>query len=208
MSRLALLCRLIARRGFATLIGVSLWALAVIAGTYYFVSYSVAAGEPGVPPLIWPSTTRLSLANDRSTLVVFAHPRCSCTRATLEELSTVLDTSRDRMRAYVVFQGFTQEAASWHQTDLWKRASALPGTVVKLDIDHWETQAFGAATSGHALLYSPRGNLLFNGGMTPERGQVGANAGRQSILALARSQMAEIRTMPVYGCPLKGKAGE
>ena len=121
-----------------------------------------------------------SLRPVRPTLVLLAHPQCSCTRATLEELGEVLARAEHRPKTYVVFLKPSSFANGWEMTDLWQTAARLPDVTVVRDDDGREASRFGAATSGQTLLYDTRGALLFSGGITGARGHAGDNAGRRS----------------------------
>jgi hypothetical protein len=66
--------------------------------------------------------------------------------------------------------------------------------------------AFGAATSGEALLYGPDGRLEFAGGITSSRGHEGDNPGADRIVSLVTTGSAELATAPVFGCPLNTPA--
>jgi hypothetical protein len=91
----------------------------------------------------------------------------------------------------------------WERTDLWQRASAIPGVCVVTDPCGAEARRFGAATSGQAMLYDPAGKLLFCGGITGARGHAGGNAGFDAVLQRFQVASAMPTTQtPVYGCEL------
>jgi hypothetical protein len=90
----------------------------------------------------------------------------------------------------------------WEQTDLWRKASGLPGVTVVRDDDGRVAQLFGAATSGQTLLYDPHGTLLFSGGITGARAHAGENAGRQAVVDLLNREPAARSATSVFGCPL------
>src|SRR4051812_44154376 len=81
----------------------ALWAAGVSAGFFLLDRYAAAPGEGGQPPPSWPRGSRIPLATDRPTLVLFAHPKCPCTRATIGELAAVMTHARDRLSARVLF---------------------------------------------------------------------------------------------------------
>jgi hypothetical protein len=135
-------------------------------------------------------------------LVMLAHPRCVCTRASVGELAELMARAHDRPKAYVVFIKPAGTAASWDDTDLQRGAAAIPGVTVVRDEDGVETQRFGAETSGQTLLYDAGGHLIFSGGTTGSRGHPGDNIGRASILALLNREEARRSTTSVFGCSL------
>ena len=173
---------------------------------------------PGIganAPARWPADSVLTRAPGQPTLVLLAHPQCSCTRASLDELGEALARARTRPRTYVLFlkpEGFSN---GWEQTDSWRIAAALPGVTPVRDDSGREARRFGVATSGQTLLYDADGTLLFSGGITAARGHAGDNAGRSELVSLlTRGQSARPGALNlgqsvhdatrVFGCPLFG----
>jgi hypothetical protein len=144
----------------------------------------------------------LAAATDRKTLVVFAHPQCPCTRASIGELAEVLARSGRQPRTYVVFLKPSEVAEGWEKTGLWQRAASLPGVTVLRDDGGREARAFGVETSGQTLLYDGRGALIFNGGITGSRGHAGDNAGRAALISLIGRGPTDRTGANVFGCPL------
>jgi hypothetical protein len=176
------------------------WGLAVASGFVGLAWYSCAPGKMGPVPARWPEATRLQRPAGRPTLVMFAHPRCACTRASLAELNRLASTrSFDAIVAFVSPPG---TAASFAESDPWRSASAIPRTRVLRDDGGVEAARFGAGTSGAVLLYSGDGKLLFEGGITRARGHLGNSFGRQRILALLDGDAPDRRDAPVFGCAL------
>jgi hypothetical protein len=91
----------------------------------------------------------------------------------------------------------------WVKSDLWKKAEAIPGAQVRIDNVGMEATLFGARTSGQTFLFDKGGDLIFSGGITPERGHMGDSRGRDSILAFFRTGTTEIPSTPVYGCSIR-----
>jgi hypothetical protein len=131
-----------------------------------------------------------------------AHPQCTCTRASLDELAEILAHATTHPTTYVLFLKPAASDASWEQTDLLKRASALPGVRVIRDDDGVEAKRFGVETSGQTLLYDSRGTLQFSGGITGSRGHAGENAGELALVSLLSHNTADLKTSSVFGCPL------
>ena len=77
----------------------------------------------------------LALNADGPTLILFVHPRCPCTRASLSELERVLSSCQGSRRAYVVAYRPASAEAGWEHTDLWRTASKLPGVRLLSDAD-------------------------------------------------------------------------
>ena len=179
-----------------------LWLCCAAAGLSVLWQWDNAAGESASAPKDWPATSHLVRATDSATLVMLAHPHCSCTRASLGELAEVLARSTQHPKAIVVFLKPATFGDGWEQTDLWQTATHLPNVAVIKDDEGREAQAFGAATSGQTLLYDKRGALQFSGGITGARAHQGDNAGRQSLVALLSGGAGARSETSVFGCPL------
>jgi hypothetical protein len=159
---------------------------------------------PARAPLAWPADTRLPRHPGLPTLVLSAHPRCPCSRATIGELSKVMTDCQGKLTAIVLVLRPVGAPDGWERTDLWNTAAAIPGVSVRCDVWGAESRRLGAATSGQTLLYAADGRLLFAGGITESRGHSGDNAGRSAVvsLALGKNTVQHPALTPVYGCPL------
>lgn len=189
-------------KNFAVAFSVAIWLLACGLSFAVLADYSNRPGRSGAPLPGWPRESLLELAADRPTLVLIAHPRCPCTRATLGELERLMAQSAVHPRIYVLFVQPAGTPDGWVETDLWKRVSSFPGVVVRRDTNGIEARRFNAATSGEVLLYDKTGRLEFHGGITIARGHEGDNDGRSTIVALLAGASSKQNVTPVFGCPL------
>jgi hypothetical protein len=186
----------------------SIWFAAAASGLWVLWRYDNTPGDAAVAPERWPAAARLVRASDRPTLVMLAHPHCTCTRASMGELAEVIARAQTPPKTYVLFMTPKRVDGGWEQTDLWRSASALPGVTVVRDDDGGVAQQFGASTSGQTLLYDERGVLVFSGGITGARAHAGDNLGRQSLVALLNRQPVARKATNVFGCPLFHRGGE
>jgi hypothetical protein len=193
------------------LIGFS--ALSTLAGMRTLIAFDQTAGAAGAVPLRWPERTAIGRSGRRPELLVFAHPFCSCTAATLAELahlSVQRKPGADSPAITILF--FRPRNSGWAPNGLWNQARSLADAHAVWDDDGHEAQRFGARTSGHALLYSSSGDLLFSGGVTGSRGHQGDNYGLDRLVAaldsgrLAHTSSASL-SGPVFGCALGGSDG-
>ena len=164
--------------------------------------YDRSPGISNSDLLQWPTDSRIHLSERGATLIVFAHPRCPCTRASLGELEKIAARSGSSVTTWVVFLKPADSDDSWDQTDLLTTAAAIPGVHILRDLDGVEARRFRATTSGQALLFSNQGELLFNGGITLARGHAGDNAGRSAIESYLTNRAPACRQTPVFGCPI------
>jgi hypothetical protein len=179
-----------------------LWVTAVTAGFVVLWRYKAAPGAESQAPPTWPAESKLSRAPERATLLVFVHPRCSCSRASLTELGRLLSRVGDRVLATVVMVRPKGVGPNWDPGELKDSAARLLGVVTVDDDGGEEARRFGAATSGATLLYDAAGRLSFAGGLTAIRGHEGNSFGEERIVALLAGKNADRRDSPVFGCPL------
>lgn len=184
-------------------LAVALWLGSVCFGLHLLWRYKSTPGAAAAAPAVWPATTRLTRAKHGFTLLMFAHPRCSCTRASLAELAQLLAGQRGLLQAKVLFALPEGADESWLRSDTVQRARRLEGAEVRLDGAGFEARQFGSATSGQVLLYDGAGRLLFSGGITGSRGHEGDNLGRARVAALIRGTVPDRPGSPVFGCALE-----
>ena len=181
------------------------WAGVAVVGGHALLHYENAPGDVGSVPSAWPANSSIQLAPDRPTLVMFAHPQCPCTRATMAELARVMARVQGKVQVYVLFYTPRESGADWQNTHNRHSAAQIPGVTVLTDIDGVEAERFGAETSGHTFLFDPRGRLLFNGGITASRGHSGDNAGESAIVSLIDNRTSVRAQTFVFGCALKNR---
>jgi hypothetical protein len=184
------------------LAAVVLWMAGLCYGIGELWRYESQPGQEAIAPAAWPQSPQVALAGARYNLVLFIHPHCPCSRATIRELARLMAHAPDNLSARVLFVSPPGVAANWASTDLWRAAAAIPGVAVELDSNAKQAQRFGARTSGQALLYDTKGQLLFSGGITASRGHEGDNDGESAILELLAGATPRLRAAPVYGCAL------
>jgi hypothetical protein len=182
--------------------GLVAWAALVGAGFGWLALYETRPGAGAAATRSWPAESGLRRDPGRWTLLLFLHPRCPCSRASLEELDTILSEGGDRVCAYAVFCRPPGVPPGWEKTATWRRATAVKGLSVYCDDDDKERNRFGPETSGHALLYDPEGRLRYSGGITRARGQTGDSPGRSAVASFLRGESPPVREGPVFGCPL------
>ena len=176
------------------------WLVTVVPGMLLLTDYSNDSGPPGDPLLVWPLESSIERARDRHSLLVFVHPRCPCSRATLRELGRITARCGEGLTVHVLIYVPSNEPDDWSRTDLYAQAHAIPGVEVRMDTVGREAVRFGTVTSGHALLYDPDGKLVFSGGITAGRGHEGDNVGHSAIVEAIRSGKTPQSRAPVFGC--------
>src|SRR5688572_21243252 len=185
-------------------LGAIVWLGAVLAGVGVLWAYKSTPGQAGAAPPAWPEASSLDRDAARPTLIMLAHPKCPCTRASLDELSVVMSRFHTQVRAYVLFVRPDGVEPGWEETYSLARARDIPGVTVVVDDAGREAARFGASVSGQTVLYDQGGRLLFDGGITGARGHAGANPGRSRVVSLLASRQPgrAAPTSPVFGCRL------
>jgi hypothetical protein len=185
-----------------------LWLVSAVVGLGVLTDYANTPGAAGEAPVAWPPSSGIERSRQLPTLLLLAHPRCPCTRATIGELAVLMAHAQGRLAARVVFFKPTDGPEGWEKTDLWESAAAIPGVEVVADPGGREAARVGGLTSGQTLVYDAGGRLRFQGGITAARGHAGDNAGRSAILALLdpvrlhRGVASRSQTF-VFGCALR-----
>ncbi|EMI19581.1 RedB [Rhodopirellula maiorica SM1] len=163
----------------------------------------------------WPSDSSLTFTSDRPSLLLFLHPKCPCSKATLTELETILSNGPTVMKTepnVVVVASVPGNAeTAWADTSLIKRAAQLANANLYIDSDGVETARFGVTTSGTVMLFDNHGKRAFSGGITISRGHEGRSIGGELlqdrlVLAMQNGPRVDrdgaIQSPPVFGCAL------
>jgi hypothetical protein len=181
------------------------WLLLVVGAGAWLMRDSLAPGQPGEAPASWPSASAVTRTPGAYTLVIAAHPRCPCTRASFDQLDQILVRGGAPLATCVLFVEPREFGDAWVRSDLWRRARSMPGVTARIDPLGVEARRFGMHTSGNAALYDPDGRLVYQGGLTGARGHDGPNAGSDAVNARLAGHDARA-TAPVYGCGLETPA--
>jgi hypothetical protein len=165
-------------------------------------SHDQTTGDWNAPPAEWPRDSALPGKTGTIRIVLFAHPQCPCTRASLSELERVIARSSKEASVCVVFYQPHSLPRSWTESGAWRMAVQIPGIDVVADEGGVETRRFHAATSGVTAVYGVDNRLLFAGGITSSRGHEGGNAGTDALFAALSEQTLLLKERCVYGCPI------
>jgi hypothetical protein len=178
------------------------WLVLIAVGVGAVWRYQLGAGATARSGARWPVGSTLPRAADRATVIQFIHPRCPCSRASLESLRSAMAVQSAPPALLIVFLRPGGTSAAWTQTASWRLAERIPGAQLLVDSDGKEAARFGALTSGQTFAFAADGTLSFSGGITPARGEAGDSVGRQELLAALARPATSIATSRVYGCAL------
>ncbi len=178
----------------------ALWSFGVVTIIGVTSVYEKTPGAMGSVPMRYPAEDG---EKPVIRLLVFLHPQCPCSLATVAELQHIVAGVHEsvEMTTWV----FLPENAppDWLDTQVVARAKWLKEMNVKLDHEAQVARKFGVATSGHVLVYDGEGDLRFSGGITITRGHEGDNHAARTVHALVgEGASGPAVIMPVYGCGL------
>lgn len=176
-------------------IALLLWLAGVGVGWSALAFHGAMPGTPAEAPVAVEAAAR-------PRLLVFAHPRCPCTPATLRTLARLLRTAPTDLAVEVYVMVPAEADEAWTQTHVWALAEQVPGATVQPDPNGATARQYGAAASGQVLFYDAAGALRFAGGLTAGRGHEGRTAGQDALLAAIQAGTSSPTQAPVYGCDL------
>lgn len=179
-----------------------LWTASVFGWFFFLESYSNTPGAGGLALEHWPVDSSISRSGDRPTLLMFFHPRCPCSTASMGELERLVAISQGLADIRAVFVRPEGTPCGWEQSDLWNLAKRIPDVQLSTDALGVEAKRFGALTSGEVRLYDTKGRLLFCGGITGARGHAGDNAGSAAVFSWLHWGTAGRARTFTFGCPL------
>lgn len=189
---------------------VGAWVVAAAVGFALLSRYSWTPGECRASPTNWPADGPVARDERRATVLMFLHPRCPCSRASVQQFGALVHELEDRLAAWVFLYQPAGASEAWGQGELVASVKALRGVRVLTDPEGSWARRFGVITSGGVLVYDRAGELRFSGGITPLRGHTGDSLGGRAIRAIAAGdESAGLRTAPIFGCPLfdEGREG-
>jgi hypothetical protein len=180
----------------------ALWLSAAGVGSWALLKYESTPTPADTAPPLWPARSHIAREGGHATLLMFVHPHCPCSGASMEELNRLLALCQSPVSTHVLFVRPKGVADDWTDTLLKKNAESIPGVKVAIDSEGEEARLFGAASSGCVILYDAQGKLLFSGGITASRGHAGDNAGESAVIDLVNGHSAPLKHTEVYGCTL------
>lgn len=201
-------CTTMPRHGLTIAMLIAGWLVVLAMGwlamtTYGFKRETATFVEP---PRHWPSDSQLPRIDGVSSLLVFLHPKCPCSQATVAELERLFDSYRagkKRPLQLCIAATIPRSAdQSWADTSLIRRGLQLGGAQLFVDRGGVEATRFAVAVSGTVMLFDEAGSLCYAGGVTMARGHEGDNVGRESLRRLLMGEQGAANAIPAFGCRL------
>jgi hypothetical protein len=180
-----------------------IWLSGTASGFFLLGAYHARPGQPGKPLVRWPEESPVRLDPDRPTLLIFLHPRCPCSRASVAEIASIAASYPDRFAVHAILYQPEGPSEDWDRAEAAAAEEApIPGLRRWTDRGGRLGRRFGVETSGHVLLFDPDGGLLFEGGITPSRGHRGGNLGLEALVARIERRDVGAGSSPIFGCPI------
>lgn len=180
------------------------WGIAVILGLELLWQFQSTPGsKTGGENPAWPRGTSIQASSDGLTLVMFVHPRCPCTVASVGELRRITGGLSQTPHLHLIVLQPLEHDEHWQNNDLVNQARQLPQADVHWDQGGKIAQLFGAKTSGQVLLFNPQGQCLYRGGITGLRGQEGPSREGDVLYGCIASGRQADHDYPVFGCALQ-----
>lgn len=178
------------------------WLVLILAGTQVLTSYSnYRVDRPQSATYDHLSLARY-VKKARYSLILFLHPRCSCSRATLHELSKVLRKSTNSPRVTIVMYCPNGKPDAWIEGPNDRLARKLDPHEFVIDAGQLFQQN-GIVDSGHVLCFDRSGTIRFSGGVTGSRSHEGSNQASAALRRILNGEGESCIEFPVFGCSIQ-----
>ena len=183
--------------------------LVIILGSFQLASYSTQPGQTGDVARRLDNKAFTEMvpgvkSHDGKFRVLIAyHPHCPCTVAAIRNLQRM--QTRISKPHIVCALAYLPKGNSkdWISSTNSNEIQNLSNVQTIVDCNGQISSELGIKTSGHVLIYSPDGELLFSGGITPGRGHEGDCPASESVISAINDRSSERIRWPVFGCPFE-----
>jgi hypothetical protein len=184
------------------LLALLFWLAMIASGHIWLLRYSFAEGATSMAPHTIPASLGLPPRLARPQFLLALHPRCPCSRATLNELAKILTRAPHASDVTVLIYKPADEPDAWMDGPLLESCRRMACRICP-DPDGRLAASLGRLTSGGVVLYDADGRLRYQGGITASRGHEGDNAGERGVIEILCGRQASQKSMPVFGCPVQ-----
>jgi hypothetical protein len=183
------------------IIGAFSWLFTLTVGVCLVFKFDSIPGLTATSGINWPENSNITRSTTNNTLVMLLHPKCPCSRASLQQVAT-LTTNDNSLQCIFLVYAPTTFPKGWEKTDIWNLAAEVPGAQLVSDIDGAEARKFGAITSGQTYIFDRKGILKYSGGLTEGRGHIG-ECKNLDLAVKALREGTSTASGAVYGCPIE-----
>lgn len=188
-------------KNLITVLILVVWIGLIALGAKILLNYDFKSGPQSSSIKHFPKKSKLKLDPKLETILIFVHPNCPCSSASLEELNRLITNSQGKLKTIIIFIKPDGSDDKWLDTALWNKAKSMK-VETYIDQGNREAKIFQTKTSGEVFLFNPKGDLLFHGGITASRGHEGDNQGEESIDHYLKDERLTVTKSPVFGCQL------
>lgn len=178
------------------------WLGLAVTGLGWLGTYKQAPAETRRPPQLTPAELQRLGGDAPWTVVMAIHPRCPCTRASLEAVARLLANRSGRVSATFLLVNPAEAPTNFANTAIVEAAKKIPGTKLVVDDGSLATK-LGMEVSGSAVCFDAAGVPRFWGGLTPSRGHAGDCRGLDALAVLCDGlALDHTATSTAFGCRL------
>lgn len=179
------------------------WLVLIAIGFRSIHAYESTPGVDGSSPGSWPLDSVLRPSPCRVDIVVAVHPRCPCTRASLETLGSIVRDKPSLATVRLLIYRPVGSSQDWTEPGRARGSAAVPGAVAIDDPGGFEAARFGLATSGAAAVFDRKGRLQYVGGFNVARGSSEPSAGADALASILLGRAPDRSSCGAFGCPMK-----
>ncbi|MAY74984.1 MAG: hypothetical protein CMJ31_09780 [Phycisphaerae bacterium] len=190
---------LLAAAAWVLFVGVALTAFVLVTPNDADAEDSFSDAFAATESVAWPAAFGPPTAD--WTCVVAVHPNCPCMGATLDALEAAVASAPAAPRLIATVYRPSGADASFTDTPTVGRLGRSFDAWMFDDVNGTVGASLGAELSGHVVVFDGDGIARFGGGLTPERGRGGANAGLDAVTTLLSGGKPEVGGFRVFGCP-------
>ncbi len=136
-------------------------------------------------------------------VVMALHPKCPCTKTSLEVLGRLLAIDSDSTYCSFLVSLPSDQSVSWIDTPITKLAMSLPNASLAVDVEAKRAHQLGLMNSGSVILVQSDGSVTFRGGITSGRTCSDESPGSVNAASLIRREIIAAITTPTFGFPLQ-----
>ena len=185
------------------LIAYLIWIGLLFIGHLVLFEYELTPSPLANSKRVFPAHSGIQLAHGRQNIILFIHPACPCSAATVDEFHDLMQVGEKDSVGTVVFYMPAEKESEWELLPIVQSVKRIRNVNIEYDNAGSEADRFGVTTSGHVLIYDSRGVLQFSGGITGSRGHSGDNHNFQLAKQSAEARRPRYTVTPVYGCALR-----
>jgi hypothetical protein len=180
------------------------WMAMVAAGFRALEAYEGTPGATGRAPPDWPEGSALGFVPRLPNVVMAVHPRCPCSRASLDLLAEIAQSAPSTSSIRLLIFRPEGTGLGWAGETCPPMLEPMWGAIRVDDPGGREAARFGLATSGAVAAFDAAGRLRFLGGLNARRGRVVPSGGAEDVASVLAGREPIRRAAAVFGCAMAG----